>query len=318
MASNNSARQVRTALPYLAPWLVGFVTLTLYPFAASLYWSFCRYDLLTTPQLVGGENYRRLAEELTTGGPFGRALWNTFYYAAISVPTSIAVGVCLATLLSQKLRGVAIYRTFWFLPSVIPTVAAAVLWMGLLDPQQGIVNHLLAEQLNLPRQGWFNSPVEAAWPEAQQVAETGQLLGSKDALILMAVWGVGNFMVIYLAALGDIPASLYEAARLDGAGPVRRFRHVTLPMLSPVIFFNLVMGLIQSVQAFSQIYLVSDGTGDPAGSTLTLSLHLFLSAFRDLQMGYASAMAWVLFVVVLVVTAALFRFSRHWVHEGTC
>lgn len=317
MGNHNSAKQLRGALPFLAPWLVGFVTLTLYPFAASLYWSFCRYDLLTPPQWVGSENYQRLAEELTTGGPFGRALWNTIYYAAISVPVSIVVGVCLATLLSQKVRGVAIYRTLWFLPSVIPTVAAAILWLGLLDPQQGVVNHVLAEELDLPQQGWFNSPAEAAWPEVSQVAETGQLFGSKDALVLMAVWGVGNFMVIYLAALGDIPNSLYEAAQLDGAGPLRRFRHVTLPMLSPVIFFNLVMGLIQSVQAFTQIYLVSDGTGDPAGSTLMLSLHLFLSAFRDLQMGYASAMAWVLFLIVLVTTALLFRFSRHWVHEAT-
>ncbi|MCG8587502.1 MAG: sugar ABC transporter permease, partial [Pirellulales bacterium] len=133
-------------------------------------------------------------------------------------------------------------------------------------------------------------------------------------LILMSLWGVGNFMIIYLAALGDIPKHLYEAAQLDGAGPLRRFWHITLPMLSPVIFFNLVMGLIQAVQAFTQIYIVSEGQGGPAGSTMMISLQLFLSAFRDQRMGYASAIAWILFAIILVVTVLLFRTSRYWVH----
>ncbi|MEM9185585.1 MAG: sugar ABC transporter permease [Planctomycetota bacterium] len=304
-------------LPFIAPWLVGFFTLTLYPFAASLYWSFCRYDLLSPPRWIGGEHYRRLAEELWRGGPFGRALWNTAYYAAISVPLSIALGVGLAALLSRKVRGVAIYRALWFLPSIVPVVAAAVLWMGLLDPQQGLVNRLLTDRLD---QGWFSSTAQAAWPATWPDEQAGdgrlapRLLGSKDALILMSLWGVGNFMVIYLAAIGDIPESLYEAARLDRAGPLQRFWWITAPMLSPVIFFNLVMGAIQAVQAFTQVYLVSDGVGDPAASTLLLSLHLFLAAFRDLEMGYASAMAWVLFALVLTVTAWLFHTSGRWVH----
>lgn len=301
------------ALPFLAPWLVGFLSLTLFPFAASLYWSFCQYDLLTEPRWIGGANYRRLAEELWTNGPFGRALWNTFYYAAISVPVSIALGVLLATLLAQKVRGIAVYRTLWFLPSIVPTVAVAVLWMGLLDPQHGLVNAWLPAPLE---QGWLNSTAEAAWPPhwPDQSQTPGRIFGSKDALVLMSLWGVGNFMVIYLAAIGDIPASLYEAATLDGAGPLRRFRHVTLPMLTPVIFFNLVMATVAAAGAFTQVYLVSDGVGDPAGSTLLLSLHLFLAAFRDLEMGYASAMAWVLFVIVLAITAWLFRTSSRWVH----
>ena len=318
-AGQNSSRlavvAVYRALPFISPWLIGFLALTVFPFAASLYWSFCRYDLLTEPQWVGGENYRRLAEELWTGGPFGRALCNTFYYAAISVPVSIALGVSLACLLSQNVRGIAIYRTLWFLPSIVPVVATAVLWMAMLDPQQGLMNRLLGERL---AQGWLNSTSEAAWPPSwpDQASSPGRVFGSKDALILMSLWGVGNFMVIYLAAIGDIPMAIYEAARLDGAGPLRRFWHVTLPMLSPVIFFNLVMGTVQAAQAFTQIYLVSDGVGDPAGSTLLLSLHLFLAAFRDLEMGYASAMAWSLFVLVLIVTVWLFRTSRAWVHYG--
>lgn len=306
-------KQLRPA-PFLAPWAIGFLALTVWPFAASLYWSFTRYDLLAPPRWVGWRNYERLADELWSGGPFGRALWNTAYYAAVSVPLSVALGVGLAVLLSQKVRGVGVYRTLWYLPSVVPAVAASILWMGLLDPQAGLVNHVLADRLGLPEQGWLNSTSEAAYPPSWPDSPVGRVFGSKDALVLMALWGVGNFVVIYLAAIGDIPESLYEAARLDGAGPLRRFWAITLPMLSPVVFFNLVMGLIQSVQAFTQVYLVSDGVGDPAGSTLMLSLHLFLAAFRDLEVGYASAMAWVLFAIVLSVTAWLFRSSRRWVH----
>lgn len=311
---NKKLGSLLTAAPFVAPWAFGFVVFTVAPFLASLYWSFCHYDLLTAPRWVGADHYARLAEELWTGGPFGRALWNTCYYAAVSVPLSIALGVSLALLLSQSLRGVAIYRTLWFLPSVVPTVAMAILWMGLLDPQDGLVNHLLSEVLGLPAQGWLKSTSEAVYPPSWPAESPGRAFGSKDALVLMTLWGVGNFMVIYLAALGDQPQSLHEAAKLDGAGPTRRLWHVTLPLLSPVIFFNLVMGLIQSVQAFTQVYLVSDGRGDPAGSTLTLSLHLFLAAFRDLELGYASAMAWVLFLLVLIVTVWLFKTSGRWVH----
>ncbi len=306
----NSAtrRQTATGLGFISPWLVGFVALTAYPFAASLYWSFCRYDLLGPPVVIGLDNYRRLAEELVQGGLFGLAVWNTVYYAALSVPLSIALGIGLAVMLSWNVRGQSVYRTLLFLPAVVPTVATAVLWMWLLDPQQGLVNFVLT-RFGIPPQGWFNSVAEALGP-----AGAGFGFGSKDALVVMSLWGVGNFMIIYLAALGDVPRALYEAAELDGASRLRRFWHITLPMLSPVIFFNLVMGLIQAVQAFTQVYLVSEGQGAPAGSTLLLSLHLFLAAFKQLDMGYASAMAWVLFVLVLAVTVVLFRTSRRWVY----
>ncbi len=292
---------------FVSPWLIGFLLLILYPFAASFYWSLCHYDLLSPPRFVGLENYRRLADEAVSGGRFGQAMWNTAYFALLSVPLSIFVGVSLAVMLSWKVRGQAIYRTLFFLPSVVPVVAASVLWMWLLDPRDGIVNEGLG-WLGISGPLWFKGATEAAAPPSWFD------FGSKDALVLMAVWASGNMMVIYLAAMGDIPTQLYEAAELDGAGRVRRFLHVTLPMLSPVIFFNLVMGLIQSVQAFTQVYLVSEGTGEPAGWSLMLSLHLFLAAFQDLDMGYASAMAWLLFVVLLVVTAVLFRTARHWVH----
>jgi multiple sugar transport system permease protein len=307
-------RELATGLAFVSPWMLGLLTLTAYPFAASLYWSFCRYDLLSAPEWVGGANYARLAQELVAGGRFGQAVGNTVYYAALSVPLSIVLGILLAVMLSWKVRGQAIFRTVLFLPSVVPIVAAAVLWMWLLDPRDGLVNQGLA-WLGIGAQGWFNSPSAALWPPSWP--EQGGVVGSKDALVLMSLWGVGNFMIIYLAALGDVPRSLYEAAELDGAGPIRRFRHVTLPLLTPIIFFNLVMGVIQAVQAFTQIYLVSDGQGAPAGSSLVLSLHLFLTAFKDLDMGYASAMAWILFVLVLIATIGLFRSSRYWVHYQT-
>ena len=304
-------RRIAVPLAFVGPWLIGFCALVVYPFAATLYWSFCRYDLLRPPRPVGWANYSRLADELLSGGRFGQAVWNTTYYALVSVPLSILVGIGLAVLLSQRVRGQAVYRTLFYLPSVVPVVASAVLWMWLFDPQDGLVNYALS-LVGVPSGGWFNSPREAFWPPAWFRGEGG--LGSKDALVLMSLWGVGNFMIIYMAALGDIPAQLYEAAEIDGAGPLRRFRHITLPMLTPVIFFNLVMGIIAAVQEFTVIYIVSEGQGAPRGSLLMLSLHLFLSAFKYLDLGYASAMAWLLFAIVLAVTAILFRTSRYWVH----
>ncbi len=306
--------ELTAGLAMISPWLVGFATLTLYPFAASLYWSFCRYDLLSPPRWVGLENYSRLATELVEGGTFARALANTAYYAVGSVSLSVVLGIGLATMLSWRVRGLAVYRTLCFLPAVVPAVASAVLWMWMLDPQQGLINGVL-ETAHLPAQGWLQSTSAAAWPADWPSDHAGRIFGSKDGLILMSLWGIGNLLIIYLAAIADIPHQLYEAAELDGAGRLGRFRHVTLPMLTPVIFFNVVMGLIQSVQAFTEIYLVSDGQGAPAGATLTLSLHLVLTAFKDLQMGYASAMAWVLFVLVMLATLWLFRTSRHWVHQ---
>jgi len=307
-----SRRELKFGVAMISPWLIGFSVFTLYPFCASFYWSFCHYDLLSVPRWVGLSNYRRLASELASGGTFARTLANTAYYALASISLSVVLGIALAVSLTWNVRGRALYRTLCFLPTIVPTVAAAVLWMWLLDPQQGLVNGAL-ESVGLPAQGWFQSTSAAAWPPAWPGDHAGRVFGSKDGLVLMSLWGIGNLLVIYLAALAEVPKTLYEAAEIAGAGRLRQFWHVTLPMLTPVIFFNVVMGLIQSVQAFTQIYLVSDGQGDPAGSTLTLSLHLFLTAFKDLDMGYASAMAWVLFVLVMLVTAWLFRTSRHWV-----
>ena len=299
---------------FISPWLLGFLALVVYPFVTSLVWSFCDYDLLSAPKYVGDVHYRRLAAEIVSGEGFGRALWNTFYYAALAVPLSIALAVALAVILSWNVRGKSVYRTLCFIPSVVPIVAMSILWIWLLDPADGIVNHALSwlgvSSSNAPK--WLADYREAAWLPAWFRGDGG--FGSKDALILMAMWGVGNFMVIYMAALVDVPDSLHEAAMLDGASRLRRFVSVTLPMLTPVILFNLVTGMIRSVQAFTQMYLVSEGTGAPQQSTLVLSLHMFLAAFQDLNMGYASAMAWIVFVILVAVTWALLRWSKSWVH----
>ncbi|MEC7565852.1 MAG: sugar ABC transporter permease [Planctomycetota bacterium] len=299
----------RTRFPWLfiSPWLIGLLALFVFPFIASLILSFTQYDLLTSPRYTGWTHYRRVVAEFMSGRGAGKALWNTFYFAAVSVPLSTMLAIGLAVMLNWKVRGQAVFRTLFYLPTMMPLVASSILWLWLLDPRDGLVNGFLGLFMETPPL-WFHG-IQEGWLPGEWFQ-----FGSKDGLVFMAVWSVGNFMLIYLAALGDISRDLYRASELDGAGRFRQFWHITLPMLSPVIFFNIVLGFIQSMQAFTQVYIVSEGTGQPAESTLMLSLHLFLSAFRDLEMGYASAMAWVLFGILALATWGLFRSSRKWVH----
>ncbi len=315
-----SSSHDRVGLLFASPWMVGFVLLVAWPFAASIYWSFCEFDLINPPQWIGTENYSRLMSEMRDGTGFAVALRNTACYAMLSVPLSIGLGLLLAIMLSWKVRGQAIYRTLFYLPAVVPVVATSVLWLWLLDPADGMVNYLFG-WIGLADQNWLTQARSAVSSEGLETVRgwtrgenTLTLFGAGDALILMSVWAVGNAMIIFLAAIGDVPNSLYEAATIDGAGWWSKFRHVTLPMLSPVILFNLIMGLIRSVQMFASVYILSEGTGQPGNSLLMFSLHLFLSAFADLEMGYASAMAWVVFVLLVVSTLTLFRTSRYWVY----
>ena len=312
-------RRNTVGLWFASPWIIGCLLLVIYPFILSIYWSFHQVDLLSPPHWVAGQNYQRLGEEIVAGQGLGKALLNTAYYALLSVPLTIAMGIGLAVLLSLQLRGQAIYRTIFFLPAMVPIVATSVLWLWILDPRDGMMNYGLS-WLGLPAQNWLTQSRSAISPEGLattwgwwQGENELRLLGAKDSIVLMSVWGVGNVMVIFLAAMGDIPKSLWEAARIDGAGPLQRFRYITLPMLTPVIFFNLVMGLIRSVQAFTAFYILSEGTGQPGDSMLVFSLHLFLAAFSDLQMGYASAMAWVVFVLLVGCTVMLFQSTKYWV-----
>lgn len=305
---------------FASPWILGFVLFVLTPFWASLILSFFRWNMIHPPQWVGWDNYARLAEELRANRGFGLALRNTAYYSFLSVPLSVVFGLGLAVMLSWPVRGRALFRTIFFLPAMIPIVATCILWLWMFDPRSGWVNYGLS-WIGVPPQNWLRQAHSAISPESAEILYSAwsnqsawTTFGSKDALVLMSLWTVGNLMVIYLAALGDVPQSLYEAAELDGAGRWRRFWRITLPQLTPVILFNLVTGLIRSVQTFTSVYMLSEGTGGPGESLLVVGLHLFLAAFVDLEMGYASAMAWLMFCGLMLVIWMLFRSSRHWVY----
>jgi len=286
-------RRDLTGWLFALPAVIGLVAFTVYPFVASFYLSFCDYDIFTSPRWVGLANYHTM---FTRDPLFWKSLQNVLYYTVFAVPLGIAFGVILALLLDARIRGLSVYRTIYFLPSIVPVVATSVLWMWLLNPRIGLVNTLL-------RLAGVEGPNWLADPE-----------WSKPSLILMSIWAAGGTMIIYLAGLKDIPISLYEAAMVDGANTWRRLRHITLPMLTPVIFFNLVMGLIGAFQYFTQAFIMTGG--GPLDSTLFYSLHLFFQAFQYLKMGYASAMAWFLFVIVVCITAVVFKTQGRWVHYG--
>jgi multiple sugar transport system permease protein len=288
---DTEARLTRTGLLFALPWLIGFGVFFAYPVLASLYYSLCSYDAIRPPRFIGLENYHRLFFE---DDLFWKSLGNTVYMVVFGLPVGLAASLLIAVLLHQKLKGIAFYRTMFYLPSITPVVATSILWLWLLNPEIGLVNVALSK-LGIAGPAWLTDP---AW--------------AKPALILMSLWGAGGGMVIYLAALQDIPESLYEAAALDGAGTLTRFFRVTLPMLTPVILFNLIMGLIGTFQYFTQAYVMTNG--GPQDSTTFYALHLFNRAFLDFQMGYASAMAWVLFVITLACALLVFKTSARWVY----
>jgi multiple sugar transport system permease protein len=290
---SKSARNNLIGYAFISPWIIGFMVFTLFPFVSSIYLSFTRYNIVRPAVWVGLQNYSTLIH----GDPqFRQALLVTLRFALVSVPMSIVVGVTLAILLNQKVRGLSLYRTIFFLPAIVPTVASATIFLWLFNPQIGLFNQLL-RLIHIEGPSWLLDTKWAPW-----------------SLIFMSLWGVGNSMVIYLAGLKDVPVYLYEASLLDGAGPAQRLRHVTLPMLTPVIFFNLVMGVIGSFQYFTEAYMMTNGGPDDA--TLYYALYLFRRAWRYLDMGYASALAWVLFAVVMAITLLLFRSQKRWVHYG--
>jgi len=287
-------------LAFTSPWMIGLAVFTLYPVAASLFYSFCDYSILKEPVWSGLENYRQLwRDEL-----FWKSLRNTLFYAALSVPLGTIVALSLALLLDQPVRGRGFFRTVFYLPSIVPVVASSMLWLWIFNGQYGLLNAALLPLLRpfgLVPPAWLADPTWA-----------------KPALVVMSLWGTGNAMVIYLAGLQDVPRELYEAAEIDGAGAWQRFRHVTLPAISPVVYFNVVMGLISALQIFTQAFIISEAAngngngadGNPARSTLFYTIYLFSTAFYDLRMGYASAMAYVLFIVIASLTWLATRFWR--------
>ena len=280
-------------LAFVSPWLIGFLVFTLVPIVISAYLSFTDYRVLMPPRWVGWENYKELFADHTYFWP---SLGNTAYMF-LELPLALVMALALAMLLDMKLRGIAIYRTIFYVPSIIPVVANAILWLWVLNPEQGILNASL-QALHLPRLTWLSSPVWA-----------------KPGMIVMDLWGVGGGMVIYLAALQGVPQSLYEAASLDGANGWQKIRYVTLPSISPVIFFNLIMGVIGMFQYFTQTFVMTNG--GPDNSTLYYALEIYRNAFQYFRMGTACAMAWILFLLTMVATVIVFKTSARWVYyEG--
>lgn len=272
------------------PWIIGFIVFTGGPILFSIIISFCHYDILNPARFTGWNNY---TWAFTKDALFWKSMWNTVYMI-IGIPLGMALSLGIALLLNLKVRGVAVWRTFYYLPSIVPAVASSILWIWIFNPSSGLLNNTLAS-LGIHGPNWLQDEST-----------------SKPALILMGLWGAGGGMIIWLAGLKGISESYYEAASLDGAGTWQQFIHVTLPLLSPYIFFNLIMGLIGTFQIFTQAFIMTQG--GPVDSTLFYAYHLFNNAFRYLQMGYAAAMAWVLFVIVFGLTVVQLRLQKRWVH----
>lgn len=292
---NRRRRETRAGYAFLSPWLIGFFALTAGPMLASLALSFTDYNLFSAPNVVGFDNYTRLFADPN----FLQAVKVTGIYVLVGTPVKLIGALAVALLLNMPQRGQGFYRSAFYLPSLIGgSVSIAIVWKAMFI-DDGIVAQI-TELLGGPAAahgGWVGDPAKTL-----------------PLLILLTVWQFGAPMVIFLAGLKQVPTELYEAASVDGAGPVRRFFAITIPMLSPVLFFNLLLETIHAFQVFNSAYIISNGTGGPAGSTLFYTLYLYLRGFRDFQMGYASAMAWVLVIVVGIVTIMLFRTSKAWVH----
>lgn len=285
---------------FIAPWLIGFLIFTLGPFLASLYLGFTRYSAGIAPEWIGLRNYQQLFSGLWTDSGdtlVWRSLFNTTYYALFHVPLSLILALLIALLLNVRVRGQAIFRTLFYLPSVTSGVASAILWLWLLNPN-GIVNYFLGFVGISPGPRWFGS---TQW--------------AMPGLIIMSLWSIGNIVIIYLAGLQGIPQQLYEAAVIDGAGLWRCFVHITIPQLTPTIFFTMIIGLIGAFQIFTPAFVITNG--GPANATLFYLLYLYRNGFQWFQMGYASALAWFLFVIIMVFSLLQFRLAGRWVYyEG--
>jgi multiple sugar transport system permease protein len=301
--SARTRRQFLTGLAFISIWLVGFFAFTLYPMLASLYYSFTEYHIKAASEWIGLLNYSKLFQDPL----FWRSIYNTIYMVVIGVPLGLLVSFICALLLNIKVPGQSIYRVVYFLPSIVPVVASTLLWLWILTPNGGLANSML-EWFGIRGPAWTKDP-----------------LWAKPSLILLDLWGVGNTIVIYLAGLQDIPQHLIEAAELDGANWWQRLWAVTIPLISPITLFNLIIGVIATFQYFAQAYVLSAGTsmsqtvplGAPLQSTLFYSVYLYQQGFVYLKMGYASAQAWILFILIMICTILLLRSSKTWTYyEG--
>jgi len=278
---------------FLLPWLIGFLGLTIGPAVASFYLSFTDFDLLTSPEWIGTQNYLRM---LTADAKFATSMRVTFLYVIFSVPLKLAFALLVAMALNKGIRGLTVYRAVFYLPSLLGgSVAIAVLWRQLFA-RDGLVNAFLAN-FGIEGPSWISTPTYSLW-----------------TLVILSIWQFGSPMIIFLAGLRQIPQDVYEAASLDGASQWRVFYKITLPLLTPVVFFNAVIQTIEAFKAFTPAFIISGGTGGPINSTLFYSLYLYQEAFAYFRMGYASALAWVLLAIIAVFTAFSFLTSRYWVH----
>lgn len=277
---------------FVSPWVIGFLIFGLYPIVMSLYYSLCQYDVLRVPQYIGLRNYKEL---LFDDNYFLSSIWNTLYYLIIRTPLVIIGSLLLAVLVNNSLRGIKFFRTVYFMPSIISGVILSVLWMWLLNPEYGLINITL-NFFGIQGPLWL---VDPSW--------------SKPAIILMSIWSIGGGrMLVFLAALQSIPKQLYEALELDGGGWWNKFRFLIVPSVSPVIFLWTIIEVIFALQVFVEAYVMTKG--GPLNSTLFYNLYLYNKAFDDFDMGYASAMAWLLFVIAMIITYIQFKMSKKWVH----
>ena len=286
-------RNLTVGLLFVSPWIVGFLAFLVYPIYYTLRISFTRYTGFGEPSWIGLDNYRALLEDEV----FWTSLYNTLYYTALAVPLGAVVAMGLALAMNQPVPEVPIYRAILYLPSILPLFALSFIFLIMMNPTQGIFNQILIN-LGLPQVNWFGDPTWA-----------------KLAIVFLAQFGAGQVALIFLAGLKGIPVTLYEAAMLDGAGAWNRFRNITLPMMTPVILYDLILGLSLGLQVFTQAYVITEG--GPADATRFYVLYLYENAFSYGKMGYASAMAWVLFLITFVLAMAVFRWSQRWVHYET-
>ncbi|SMH49009.1 carbohydrate ABC transporter membrane protein 1, CUT1 family [Rathayibacter oskolensis] len=295
MQKRQRRREALSAYAFLSPWLIGLVVIVLGPMIASLYLSFTRYDLIGTPEFIGLDNYERM---LTADPRFLKTVGVTALYTAISVPGILVFSLLLAMFLNRGMRFLGIYRALFYLPSLLGgSVAIAVLWIQVFG-SEGIVNAVLG-LVGIDGPSWVGNPSTAL-----------------ITVIALSIWTFGSTMVIFLAGLRQIPDAYYEAAQLDGASRLQRFTTITLPHLTPVIFFNGLLTIVNALQSFTPAYVISGGTGQPADSLLLYTVYLYLRGFVDFQMGYASALAWALLLGLAAITAVLFWSTRYWVFYG--
>ena len=290
-------REERIGWLLVSPWVIGLTVFYLGPMLYSLYLSFCEANMISPPSFVGLQNYVSLFSANQLRSLFWKSFFNTSYYVFFSVPLSVALGFGMAVLLNEKMTGRGFFRTAFYLPSILPHVAAAMLWLWVFHREFGILNAVL-RVIGIEGPPWLTS---TTW--------------AKPALVLMSLWGAGGNILVFLAGLQGVPTDLYDAARVDGAGAISRFLHITLPMVTPTLLFVLVTSIIGSFQVFVSTVVMTGG--GPANSTLMYVLYLYNLAFRQFKMGFASALAWVYFVLLMVGALLLFRSSRAWVYyEG--